>query len=94
MDPMLIEVFRNTTAMPPAPATPSFPCPQARLASEHEALEAANVLDVLGSAPMVDSVVFQMKKLGGMLGEEMVEEVRGGHAGEETGFLVKCEAPP
>ena len=55
----------------PSPSMPPLapPPPQARLASEHEALEAANVVSVLGSAPMVDSVVFQMRKLGGMLGE-------------------------
>ena len=54
----------------PAPANPVPPSPpQARLSEEHDALEAANVISVLGSAPMVDSVVFQMRKLGGVLGE-------------------------
>ncbi|GAX83943.1 hypothetical protein CEUSTIGMA_g11367.t1 [Chlamydomonas eustigma] len=40
---------------------------EAHLGAEYDSLEAANLLSILGSAPMVDSVVFQMRKIGDIL---------------------------
>ena len=51
---------------------------EAKLLEEQEALEAANAESVLSSAPLVDSVIFQLHRVHGVLGEKKV----GGRLGD------------